>query len=303
MLICHLHIERLVEKYPKSDYQEVSLTKPVSDSLLNSTEDFSNSNNKHGPGARGRAKARAAAAAKAARLKESKQVESSQGKSKSGFFAEALTNRVFPNRPGNSPISSHPATSLSPSDFGKAQGGARITQCSAAEREIEENGPLEPSNQASSRERDESIQRSYEKPSQKDKKVSVTASDGNDYNLVETRERHQLSRHGDTWGIDDPVEVLTDRNGRPRIITRVNKENHLKYRQTVIQTLQDPESQIMNCRMRGTPAIGFYTTKYGGEFGSILVAPTEGPFKHDILKAQPLSALQLSRLREFGIID
>ena len=141
------------------------------------------------------------------------------------------------------------------------------------------------------------------KSSEQDSVREIIAHDGVKGKLTDKSTNHLTSKHGDVLGIDDPLP--SNPNQKPteykKTRTRINKENKKKFGDTVEEILKDPNTEpYPDISIRGIKGHGYYTKNYGGVFVGI---HTEGEFKGQIKKAQPISQQQLTRLQEEDIID
>ena len=144
---------------------------------------------------------------------------------------------------------------------------------------------------------------SQSKSSEQDSVREIIAHDGVRGKLTDKSTNHLTSKHGDVLGIDDPLP--SNPNQKPteykKTRTRINKENKKKFGDTVEEILKDPNTEpYPDISIRGIKGHGYYTKNYGGVFVGI---HTEGEFKGQIKKAQPISQQQLTRLQEEDIID
>jgi hypothetical protein len=143
------------------------------------------------------------------------------------------------------------------------------------------------------------------KSSEQDSVREITAHDGVKGKLTDKSTNHLTSNHGDVLGIDDPLPP--NPNQKPtkyeKIRTRINKENKEKFGDTVEEILKDPNTEpYPDVSIRGIKGHGYYTEKYG-ESGFFIGIHTEGEFKGQIKKAQPMSEQQLKILQEEKRID
>jgi hypothetical protein len=146
---------------------------------------------------------------------------------------------------------------------------------------------------------------SQSKSSEQDSVREIIAHDGVKGKLTDKSTNHLTSKHGDVLGIDDPLPP--NPNQKPtkyeKIRTRINKENKEKFGDTVEEILKDPNTEpYPDVSMRGIKGHGYYTENYG-ESGFFVGIHTEGEFKGQIKKAQPISEQQLKILQEENRID
>ena len=146
---------------------------------------------------------------------------------------------------------------------------------------------------------------SQSKSSEQDSVREIIAHDGVKGKLTDKSTNHLTSKHGDVLGIDDPLPP--NPNQKPtkyeKTQTRINKENKEKFGDTVEEILKDPNTEpYPDVSMRGIKGHGYYTENYG-ESGFFVGIHTEGEFKGQIKKAQPISEQQLKILQEENRID
>ena len=146
---------------------------------------------------------------------------------------------------------------------------------------------------------------SQSKSLEQDSVQEIIAHDGVKGKLTDKSTNHLTSKHGDVLGIDDPLPP--NPNQKPtkyeKIRTRINKENKEKFGDTVEEILKDPNTEpYPDVSMRGIKGHGYYTENYG-ESGFFVDIHTEGEFKGQIKKAQPISEQQLKILQEENRID
>ena len=143
------------------------------------------------------------------------------------------------------------------------------------------------------------------KSPEQDSVREIIAHDGVKGKLTDKSTSHLTSKHGDVLGIDDPLPP--NPNQKPtkheKIRTRINKENKEKFGDTVEEILKDPNTEpYPDVSMRGIKGHGYHTENYG-ESGFFVGIHTEGDFKGQIKKAQPISEQQFKILQEENRID
>jgi hypothetical protein len=146
---------------------------------------------------------------------------------------------------------------------------------------------------------------SESKSSEQDSAREITAHDGVKGNLTDKSTNHLTSKHGHEVGIDDPLPPLPNQKPTPykQVRTRINNENKEKFGDILEEILEDPNTEpYPDVSMRGIKGHGYYTENYG-ESGFFVGIHTEGEFKGQIKKAQPMSDPQLYFLREFNQVD
>lgn len=134
----------------------------------------------------------------------------------------------------------------------------------------------------------------------------ITDHAGMKVRLTDKSKSHLTSKHGDALGIDDPLPI--DANQKPtkytQIRTRVNKENKEKFADIIEEILTDPTTTIiLDVNIRGIKSRGYYTPKYGGEFGFFVGVHTEGKFAGEIKKAPPIAEPQFEGLKDKNRMD
>lgn len=146
---------------------------------------------------------------------------------------------------------------------------------------------------------------SQSKSSEQDSVREIIAHDGVKGKLTDKSTNHLTSKHGDVLGIDDPLPPNPNQKSTKyeKTRTRINKENKEKFGDTVEEILKDPNTEpYPDVSMRGIKGHGYYTENYG-ESGFFVGIHTEGEFKGQIKKAQPISEQQLKILQEENRID
>ena len=135
-----------------------------------------------------------------------------------------------------------------------------------------------------------------------DLSTNLTAYDGFEAQLTDKSLNHLTSKHGHEFGVDDRLPI--DPNQKPtkyeQIRTRVNNENKAKVREEINSILSNPKTDVYtDVSIRGI--LGrVYHCKYTNRVVGI---HTEGKFEGQIMKAQPISRLQLDCLRKLNKLD
>ena len=133
----------------------------------------------------------------------------------------------------------------------------------------------------------------------------ITGHDGVKGTLTDKSTNHLTSNHGHYLGIDDPLPLNPNQKTKKykQIRTRINKENKEKFGDIVEEILRDPNTEpYPGISIRGVKSHGYYTENYG-ESGFFIGIHSEGEFKGQIKKAQPISDKQLKTLQEENRID
>ena len=133
----------------------------------------------------------------------------------------------------------------------------------------------------------------------------IIAHDGVKGRLTDKSANHLTSKHGDVFGIDDPLPPSPNQKvGKfTKIRTRINKDNKKQFADTLEKILQDPNSEpYPDVNMRGIKGHGYYNENYG-EHGFFVGIHNEGKFKGQIMKAQPISEQQLEILQDENKMD
>jgi hypothetical protein len=133
----------------------------------------------------------------------------------------------------------------------------------------------------------------------------MEAHDGFKDKLTDKSASHLTSKHGHSFGIDDPLPLPPNQKPTkyPETRTRINKVNKGKFGDTLEKILEDPTSEVFpDVKIRGIQGRGYYTPKYG-QHGTFIGIHIEGDFAGQIMKAHPTSLEQLEILRESKAID
>ena len=133
----------------------------------------------------------------------------------------------------------------------------------------------------------------------------ITAHDGVKGKLSDRSLSHLTSKHADAIGIYDPLPILPNQKATKykQVRTRINKENKKKFGDTLEKILEDPNTKVFpEISMRGVAGHGYYTENYG-ESGFFVGISTEDKLAGYIIKAQPISEIQLKTLQEKNKIN
>lgn len=135
-----------------------------------------------------------------------------------------------------------------------------------------------------------------------DESTRLTAYDGLEAKLTDKTENHVTSKHGHEFGVDDPLP--RNPNQKPtkykQTRTPINNENKAKVRDEIQSILSNPDTHIYSdVKIRGIQG-QVYHCEYTDRIVGI---HTEGEFAGQIMKAQPITDIQLELLRELNKID
>ena len=130
----------------------------------------------------------------------------------------------------------------------------------------------------------------------------IEAHDGFKAELTDKSVSHLTSKHGHKFGVDDPLPLPP--NQKPtkyeQIRTRLNKENKAKVGKEIESILSNPESDVyLDVSIRGIQGRVYHCR----DTDRVVGIHTEGEFKGQIMKGQPISDPQLDLLRELNILD
>jgi len=131
---------------------------------------------------------------------------------------------------------------------------------------------------------------------------TMKAHDGFKAKLTDKSASHYTSKHGNKFGVDDPLPPLP--NQKPtkykQVRTRLNKENQAKVRKDIESILSNPKSDVYtDVSIRGIQGRIYHCP----DTNRIVGIHTEGEFEGQIMKAQPVSDPQLDFLRELNKFD
>lgn len=130
--------------------------------------------------------------------------------------------------------------------------------------------------------------------------------------LTRASSKHLCAQHGYSVGIND--QLPPNPNAKPtkhkRIITKTdNPKNELYFCGIINAIIKDPKSEIFEqIDMRGIDARAYYTpNNYGPDNpkykGFVIGVAKNGEHAGRLLKAQPMTDKQLTKLRKFKIIN
>jgi len=134
---------------------------------------------------------------------------------------------------------------------------------------------------------------------------AMQAHDGFRTELDGKSAKHLTSKHGHSFGIDDPAPLPS--NQKPtkhrQVRTKTSDKNTQKFGDIVEEILGDTATEVFpNVRIRGIQGRVYYSEKYEQD-GVFIGIHTEGPLAGKIVKAQPISTDQLDTLRQSNKVD
>ena len=131
---------------------------------------------------------------------------------------------------------------------------------------------------------------------------AIQAHDGFEATLTDKSKNHLTSKHGDSFGVDDPLPRNPDQKPTKfkQIRTRLNKANKATVSQEIERILSSPKTEVYpEVNIRGIQG-RVYRCK---DTNLIVGIHTEGEFAGQIMKAQPISERQLEMLKELKSIQ
>jgi hypothetical protein len=135
-----------------------------------------------------------------------------------------------------------------------------------------------------------------------DSSTNLTAYDGFEAKLTDKSENHLTSKHGDKFGVDDPLPRNPNQKSTKyeQTRTRLNNENKAKVRESIKSILSNTKSDVYtDVSIRGIQGRVYHCK----DTNRVVGIQTEGEFAGQIMKAQPISERQLEFLRELNILD
>lgn len=132
--------------------------------------------------------------------------------------------------------------------------------------------------------------------------TNLTAYDGFEAKLTDKSENHLTSKHGHTFGVDDPLPPNPNQNPTKyeQTRTRLNNDNKAKVREEIKSILSNTKSDVYtDVNIRGIQGRVYHCK----DTNRVVGIHTEGEFAGQIMKAQPISDPQLDLLRGLNILD
>ena len=130
----------------------------------------------------------------------------------------------------------------------------------------------------------------------------VTFMDGYQATAVNSSLDHLLTNHGHTFGIDDPIELNPNQKESKykQIRTRLTPGNPNLFRENIKEKGKNPDLQVFtDLCIRGELGRGYYDPGTN----RIVAVATEGAKAGQIIKAQPLSEIQINILVSQNRLD
>jgi len=137
-----------------------------------------------------------------------------------------------------------------------------------------------------------------------DSSTKFKTFDGYKAELTDQSENHVTAKHGHKFGVDDPIPM--GRNAKQTKYEQTRTRLNIRNKQTVRHEIDDVISnRLGNTKVYNDVDIrGTKGRVYHDQLNNRVVAVhTEGKFKGQIKKAQPISPRQLKSLREFNRLD
>ena len=119
--------------------------------------------------------------------------------------------------------------------------------------------------------------------------------DGFEAEMVKNNMNHLLAKHGHNFGIEERLALDPNQTPPlyPQVRTRLNSKNQNQFRENLKSFCQNPKLTVFeNLKVRGQSGRGYYCLETNRFIGIL----TEGALSGKIVKAQPLSRLQIKML-------
>lgn len=132
--------------------------------------------------------------------------------------------------------------------------------------------------------------------------TKLTGHDGFEAELTDKSENHLTSKHGNKFGVNDPLPPNPNQKPTkyPQNRTRINKENKATVRGEINGIISNPKTDIYyDVNIRGIQGQVYHCK----ETDRIVAIHTEGEFAGQIMKAQPISPAQLQLLKKLDKLD
>ena len=138
--------------------------------------------------------------------------------------------------------------------------------------------------------------------SQANSDSSITTHDGFETELTDKSCTHLTSKHGHSFGVDDPLPP--DPNQKPtkykQVRTRITEDNKLIVLEEIKSILSNKDTEVYTeVSIRGVEGRVYYCK----DTNRVVGIHTEGKLSDKIIKAQPISEQQLALLIEFKVLD